>query len=574
MYTYIVSGTVPSQAHPPIQEAKTRGICSTLRQSFLLSRRVGNFFTATQSLERFSASRSFSSLGPLQTRSEASPITTSDASRQDRIPSSGNGRDSSDPISYVGRHKKVIIPYEYDFDYFRLTHLSSFLPGLPTYPTPLDSNYRSLVSHDTESPYYAFHGEFVEEDAYVDLNIIHRTGTLESQHGMVRAGPRRRIYFDPREVKAAIVSCGGLCPGMNVVIRELVMTLTQNYCVDNILGIQAGYRGFYNPETPPIPLNPEVVQLIHLKGGTMLRSSRGGFDRKRIVDMLETNGINQLYVIGGDGTHKGSNEIAEECASRKLKVSVVGIPKTIDNDIPYIDKSFGFDTSVEQSCKAIDSAYVESSCFPDGIGIVNLMGRHSGFIAMHASLASRLVDVCLIPEIPFQLYGEHGLFEHLHKRLMERGHAVVVLAEGAGQDLLPETGEYDASGNKKLAPIGRYLYEETRRYFQGIGVDAAVKYIDPTYMIRSVPANSTDALYCSFLAQNAVHGAFAGYTAFTTGRVNDMHVYLPMKAITGKPRKVDPTGRFWYGLMISTMQPDFYTVNKENTINDNGEAVL
>mmetsp|Transcript_40386 Transcript_40386/g.65487 ORF Transcript_40386/g.65487 Transcript_40386/m.65487 type:complete len:607 (-) Transcript_40386:58-1878(-) len=473
------------------------------------------------------------------------------------------------PFGGIKREKNAIVLNEYDYHYFRLPHLTDFVPDVPTYPTPLDSNYRLLVSHDTESPCYSFNGEFVEENTFVDLNIVHRPGQPDVQHAMVRAGPRRRIYFDPREVKAAIVTCGGLCPGMNVVIRELVMTLSQNYCVDEILGIQCGYRGFYSPDTPPIQLNPDKVRLIHSKGGTILRSSRGGFDLEKIMDMLQTNGINQLYVIGGDGTHKGASQIAEEAARRNLKIAVVGIPKTIDNDIPYIDKSFGFDTSVEEACKAIDSAYVESSCYPNGIGIVNLMGRHSGFIAMQASLASRLVDVCLIPEIPFQLYGEHGLFEYLHKRIKERGHAVVVTAEGAGQDLLPERGEFDASGNKKLAAIGRYLYEEARRHFPTVGVDASVKYIDPTYMIRSIPANATDALYCSFLAQNAVHGAFAGYTGFTAGRVNNMHVYLPMKAVTGGQRKVDPIGRYWFGLMYSTMQPDFYTVNKGDTVSDN-----
>jgi len=268
--------------------------------------------------------------------------------------------------------------------------------------------------------------------------------------------------------------------------------------------------------------------------------------------------VNQLYVCGGDGTHRGAHKIATECLRRNLNVAVAGVPKTIDNDIGLIDRSFGFQTAVEAAQAAIQAAKVEAQCnIPRGIGIVKLMGRSSGFIASHAALASADVDLCLVPEVPLVPDGPQGFLPHLRRRVMEKGHAVVVLAEGAGEDVLGQSAEVDAGGNRKLPAVGDWVKKQIETYFSGQGMPATVKYIDPSYMIRSVPANSTDSLYCSLLSQNAVHGAMAGYTAFSVGLVNNRMVWIPMPILTdNSPRVMAPHGRTWERVLSATHQPN------------------
>ncbi|EME32540.1 6-phosphofructokinase [Galdieria sulphuraria] len=296
-------------------------------------------------------------------------------------------------------------------------------------------------------------------------------------------------------------------------------------------------------------------------GGTVLGSSRGGFDLNRIVDSIVQNGVNQVYVIGGDGTVRGAATLSEECRRRKLQVTVASIPKTIDNDIPIIDKSFGFDTAVQEASKAIDAAHTEVSCFPNGVGIVKLMGRNSGFIALHASLSSREVDCCLIPEVPFVIHGRGGLIEYIHKCLIERGKMVLVVAEGAGQEYVRNHHDWidqlDASGNKKLGDIGHFLYQEIESTFKKQGIEVSMKYIDPTYMIRAVASNASDNIYCTLLAHSAVHGSFAGYTGFTVGPIHGRHAYIPMTEIVTAQKQVDLRDRMWSRLVNSTGQPDF-----------------
>mmetsp|Transcript_12 Transcript_12/g.14 ORF Transcript_12/g.14 Transcript_12/m.14 type:complete len:580 (+) Transcript_12:71-1810(+) len=373
-----------------------------------------------------------------------------------------------------------------------------------------------------------------------------------------RAGPRKTIHFNPKRVRAAIVTCGGLCPGLNNVIRDIYNSLTQLYGCTDVMGIRGGYAGFYDTTLEPLRLTDELVDRIHQQGGTLLGSSRGGFDLEKILDFLERNGITQLYIIGGDGTHRGANKIALECLDRGMNIAVAGIPKTIDNDVGILDRSFGFKTSIEAAQAAIKSAKVEAQCnLPRGIGIVKLMGRSSGFIAAHATLASADVDLCLVPESSIVLRGEKGVLPHLKQRIKEKGHAVVVVAEGAGEDLLGESAETDASGNKKLPAIGAWIKNEIDKFFKDEGMPATIKYIDPSYMIRSVPANAADSLYCSVLAQNAVHGAMAGYTAFTVGLVNNRVAYIPIPMLTAaSPRCMDPLGRTWERVLALTRQPN------------------
>ncbi|KAG8643361.1 hypothetical protein MANES_11G031700v8 [Manihot esculenta] len=398
-------------------------------------------------------------------------------------------------------------------------HLTDHISDLPTYPNPLQDN----PSYSVVKQY------FVNEDDTVAQKIVVQKDSPRGTH-FRRAGPRQKVYFKSDEVHACIVTCGGLCPGLNTVIRELVCGLHHMYGVNKVLGIEGGYRGFYARNT--VPLSPKVVNDIHKRGGTILGTSRGGYDTSKIVDSIQDRGINQVYIIGGDGTQRGASVIFEEIRRRGLKVAVVGIPKTIDNDIPVIDKSFGFDTAVEEAQRAINAAHVEAESVENGIGVVKLMGRYSGFIAMYATLASRDVDCCLIPESPFYLEGPGGLFEFIRKRLKEHGHMVIVIAEGAGQELLCESiramDQKDASGNKLLQDVGLWISQKIKDHFASQQkMNITLKYIDPTYMIRAIPSNASDNVYCTLLAHSAIHGAMAGYTGFTVGPVNGRHAYIP-----------------------------------------------
>ncbi|KAL0354610.1 UNVERIFIED_CONTAM: ATP-dependent 6-phosphofructokinase [Sesamum radiatum] len=428
-------------------------------------------------------------------------------------------------------------------------HLSDYIPHLPAYLNPLQDN----PSYSVVKQYFVN-----EEDSVTQKIVVHKNSPRGTHFR--RAGPRQKVYFESDEVFACIVTCGGLCPGINTVIRELVCGLHYMYGVSSVLGIEGGYRGFYSKNT--IPLTPKVVDDIHKRGGSIIGMSRGGHDTSKIVDSIQDRGINQVYIIGGDGTQQGASLIFEEIRRWGLKVAVVGIPKTIDNDIPVIAKSFGFDTSVEEAQRAINAAHVEAYSIENGVGVVKLTGRYSGFISMYATLASRDVDCCLIPESPFYLEGPGGLFEYVRKRLKENGHMVIVIAEGAGQDLLAEDmhdmDQQDPSGSKLLQDIGLWITEKIKDHFtKERKMIINVKYIDPTYMIRAIPSNASDNVYCTLLAHSAIHGAMAGYTGFVVGPVNGRHAYIPFHRINERRNKVVITDRMSARLLSSTNQPSF-----------------
>ncbi|GMN41055.1 hypothetical protein TIFTF001_010260 [Ficus carica] len=444
-------------------------------------------------------------------------------------------------------------------------HLTNFLPDLPSYPNPLQNSQAYAIVKET----------FVSPEFVVAEQNVVRKDSPRGVH-FRRAGPRQKVYFKSDEVRACIVTCGGLCPGINTVIREVVCGLNYMYGVDDILGIEGGYRGFYSRNT--LRLTPKVVNDIHKRGGTILRTSRGGHDTHKIVDNIQDRGINQVYIIGGDGTQKGAALIYKEVEKRGLQVAVAGIPKTIDNDIAVIDRSFGFDTAVEEAQRAINAAHVEVESVENGVGIVKLMGRYSGFIAMFATLASRDVDCCLIPESPFYLEGQGGLFEFIEQRLKENGHVVIVVAEGAGQDYIAKdmqaTGEKDASGNRLLLDIGPWLSQKIKDHFTKVHKMAInMKYIDPTYMIRAIPSNASDNIYCTLLAQSAVHGAMAGYSGFTVGPVNSRHAYIPISRVTETQNTVKLTDRMWARLLASTNQPSFLGCNEASQKKVDGETI-
>jgi 6-phosphofructokinase 1 len=399
---------------------------------------------------------------------------------------------------------------------------------------------------------------FVDDDDHVlyDNNLRKIQEHLEA--GKVppffeKAGARGKIYFDPARLKCGIVTCGGLCPGLNDVIRAIVMSLFHHYGVRSVFGFPYGYEGLsYRYKHPPMELTPQSVVRIHEQGGTILGSSRGPQDVSEMVDTLERMNIGILFTIGGDGTLRGGQAIAEEAGKRGLKIAVIGVPKTIDNDISYVQRSFGFETAVTEAGAAIISAHTEATGARNGIGLVKLMGRESGFIAAFAALAYNDVNFCLIPELPFTL---EGFLKVLEERLNRKGHAVIVAGEGAGQDLMQKTQQRDASGNIRFGDIGVFLRDQINAHFKNLGKDVNLKYIDPSYTIRSVPANAHDSAFCLLLGQNAVHAGMAGRTNMVVGDWGGALTHVPIPMAVSSRKKVDPDGWLWGTVLASTGQP-------------------
>lgn len=404
---------------------------------------------------------------------------------------------------------------------------------------------------------YCHHTNDTGVPLYLDSEFIEELAGESTALNFEAAGPRRNLYFDPSKAKCAIVTCGGLCPGINDVIRAIVMEARHAYDMPAVLGIRYGLEGFipkYRHDV--VELTPDVVSDIHQFGGTILGSSRGPQSPEEIVDALERMNISALFMIGGDGTLKAASNIVQEVMRRNLKISVIGVPKTIDNDINFISQSFGFETAVYKATEAIQCAHTEAIGAMNGIGLVKLMGRESGFIAAHATLSLKEVNFVLIPEAPFTLHGEGGLLPTLERRLRARAHAVIVVAEGAGQNLLADTGKKDASGNPILGDIAQLLRAEIKAYCDERGLPHTLKYIDPSYIIRSVPANANDRVYCGFLGQHAVHAAMAGRTGMVVAKLMDRYVHLPLELVTLRRRKLNIRSDYWRAVLESTGQAE------------------
>ena len=399
---------------------------------------------------------------------------------------------------------------------------------------------------------------FIDDDDRLlydnDLRIIQEhLKAGETPPFFEKAGPREKIYFNPAELKCGIVTCGGLCPGLNDVIRAIVMSLSYHYGVQGVIGFPYGYEGLVQRyRHAPLKLTPDLVERIHQQGGTILGSSRGPQKVSEMVDTLERMKIRILFVIGGDGTLRGGQAISEETGKRGLEIAVIGVPKTIDNDISYVQRSFGFETAVTEAGAAITSAHTEAKGARNGIGLVKLMGRESGFIAAFAALAYNDVNYCLIPELPFTL---DGLLKVLEERLDKKGHAVIVVGEGAGQDLMEKTQQRDASGNIRFGDIGNFLRDQINSHFRGIGKEINLKYIDPSYTIRSVPANAHDSAFCLVLGQNAVHAGMAGRTNMVVGDWGGELIHVPISMAVSSRKRIDPNGRLWSAVLASTGQP-------------------
>jgi 6-phosphofructokinase 1 len=412
--------------------------------------------------------------------------------------------------------------------------------GECTMPSPM-----SGVRFVKEDDHILYHSDVMEIRKYITLG-------KEPPH-FEEAGPRDKIFFDPANLACGIVTCGGLCPGLNNVIRAVVLSLSHHYGVKKIYGFLYGYEGL-SPRFghKPVELTPEAVAKIDERGGTILGSSRGNQDISEMVDTLEKMNIGILFTIGGDGTQRGALAISEEAARRGIRLSVIGIPKTIDNDISYIQTTFGFETAVSEAKRVTYAAHSEAEGARNGIGLVKLMGRDSGFIAAYATVVDGQVNFCLIPEVTFTL---DGFLKALRARLERRKHAVIVVAEGAGQNLMETKGERDASGNIRYGDIGIFMRDAIKEHFKKIGMEINLKYIDPSYTIRSVPANPHDSALCVLFGHNAVHAGMAGRTGIIIGSWNQRFTHVPIPPAVSQRKKIDPKGWIWSSVLSSTGQP-------------------
>ena len=371
------------------------------------------------------------------------------------------------------------------------------------------------------------------------------------------AGPRAKLFFDGAKTRAGIVTCGGLCPGLNNVIRSLFQELHYDYGVSEVLGFRGGYSGL-DPDCghEPIRITPEVVDCIHEQGGTVLGSSRGPVDVSRAVDNLVARGINILFTVGGDGTQRGANDLYQEARKRGHPLAVVGVPKTIDNDVTFVSRSFGFTSAVEEAKRVLRCAHTEARSVARGVGLVKLMGRNAGFVTAAAVVASQDVNFALIPEVPFKL---QAFLRALEERLRTKSHAVIAVAEGAGQDLLEaDKSVRDASGNVKLKDIGRFLREKIESYFKAESAPVVVRYFDPSYEVRSCPANCEDALLCDIYARHAAHAAMAGKTGIVIGLLHERFIHVPIELLANKTKRLDPQTGWWHAVLAATGQPDSF----------------
>ena len=372
------------------------------------------------------------------------------------------------------------------------------------------------------------------------------------------AGPRARLYFDPAQVCAGVVTCGGLCPGLNDVIRSLFLEQRHGYGVAEVLGFRGGYQGLDPTRgAEPLELTSELVDRIHTMGGTVLGTSRGPVDIEQAVDNLIRRGVNVLFTVGGDGTQRGAAALYREATRRGHALAVVGVPKTVDNDVAFVTRSFGYLTAVEEAARVLDCAHTEARSVANGVALVKLMGRNAGFVAAGATVANQDVNFTLVPEVPFRLDGERGLLAALEARVRARSHAVVVVAEGAGQDLLQDgSGERDASGNVKLRDIGPFLRERIERHFEAARVPVVMRYFDPSYLIRSSPANAADSILCDLFARHAVHAAMAGKTGVVIGYLHDTFIHVPFELLSSRSKRLDPGGAAWRAVLATTGQPE------------------
>jgi 6-phosphofructokinase 1 len=406
----------------------------------------------------------------------------------------------------------------------------------------INSPKKHFVNDTHQLPYLIIEGQEIPDEDDLSFEL---------------AGPREKLFFDPEKTKVGIVTCGGLCPGLNDVVRSLFLELHYAYGVKEVYGFRGGYQGL-DPERgeEPLLLTPKLVDGIHKKGGTMLGTSRGPVDTGLAVKNLVSRGIKILFTVGGDGTQRGGNALFQEAKKQGYSLSVVGIPKTIDNDVAFVWRTFGYGTAVEEATKVLDRAHTEARSVENGISLVKLMGRHAGFITVGATVASQDVNFILVPEVPFKLDGPNGFLAVLKERMLDRAHTVIAVAEGAGQDLLKSAeNERDESGNLKIMDIGLFLRDRIENYFRKEGIPIIMRYFDPSYLIRSSPANANDSVLCDLFARNAVHAAMAGKTGLVIGYLHNQFIHVPIELLTSRKKTMDVKGIGWNAALATTGQP-------------------
>jgi phosphofructokinase-like protein len=252
-------------------------------------------------------------------------------------------------------------------------------------------------------------------------------------------------------MRVGVLTGGGDCPGLNAVIRAVVRKGVGVHGYD-FIGYRDGWKGPLEGLTMPLGV-PEVRGILP-RGGTILGSSRtnpfkieGGVDR--IKQNLAEQGVDALIAIGGEDTLGVATKLHE------LGVHVVGVPKTIDNDLNATDYTFGFDTAVNIAMEAIDRLHTTAESHHRAL-IVEVMGRHAGWIALHAGLAGG-ANVILIPEQPFSI---EKVCDYVESRFQSHYAPILVVAEGAvpieGQQALGSRG-VDAFGHARLGGIGEWL---------------------------------------------------------------------------------------------------------------------
>jgi 6-phosphofructokinase 1 len=410
--------------------------------------------------------------------------------------------------------------------------------GAPRYPSPLR--------------------RWVNDSERIPATIVCNVGAPPADGRLFElAGARENLFFNPPETRAGIVTCGGLCPGLNDVIRSLFFEMRHAYGIKEVLGFRWGYQGL-DPEhgAEPLVLTPELVDRIHQQAGTILGTSRGPVDKVRAVENLIRRRVNILFTIGGDGTQRGAREFFVEAQRQGHALSVVGIPKTIDNDIPFVARSFGFLTAVQEAAKVLERAHTEARSVQNGIALVKLMGRHAGFLTAAATVASQDVNFTLVPEVPFQLEGKGGFLPALEQRIVNRGHAVIAVAEGSGQELLGNTGnERDASGNVRLSDIGLFLHQKIEEWFRARAIPYVMRYFDPSYIVRSSPDNAEDTILCDQFARHAAHAAMAGKTGLVIGFMHDRFIHVPIELLASQQKRLDPDSPTWSAVLSATGQP-------------------
>jgi len=261
-------------------------------------------------------------------------------------------------------------------------------------------------------------------------------------------------------MRVGILTGGGDAPGLNAVIRAAVRKGIDRYGYE-MIGIRRGWAGLLEGDTEP--LNLDSVSGILPRGGTILGTSRTNPYKvengvEKVKDKAKSLGLDALIAIGGEDTLGVANKLVKDGIKH-----IVGVPKTIDNDISATDFTFGFDTAVNIVTEAIDRLHTTAESHDRAL-VVEVMGRHAGWIATYGGMAGG-ADVILIPEEPFDINEVCKLIQNRHKR--GKNFSIVVVAEGAlpkdAQEFVTKEQTLDAFGHVKLGGIGDVLSKEIEK---------------------------------------------------------------------------------------------------------------